>query len=111
MAKVDDIRDEKMRSLVAEARTAYREGNATASVHKSVEVLLMLIEKEPGLIQMQRAAGTPLRKGRVWPAMGVKVETGENMPPHAVYDRDQFSSAEAIIFYEFALDSVVAAEL
>ena len=158
MAKVDDIRDDGVRGLVAAARTAYREGNSTTSVHKSVEALLMLMQKQPDLIQLERAPGTPVRKGYVWPTLGVKVETGENQQPRAVeallmlmqkqpdliqlerapgtpvrkgyvwptlgvkvetgenqqpravYARDQFSTAEAITFYEFAVDSAVAAE-
>ena len=110
MAKVDDIQDDTLRGLVAEARAAYREGNATTSVHKSVEALLMLMQKQPDLIQLERAPGAPVRKGYVWPTLGVKVETGENQPPRAVYDRDQFSTAEAITFYEFAVDSAVASE-
>ncbi len=111
MAKVDDIRDDNLRGLVAEARAAYREGDATTSVHKSVEALLLLMQKQPDLIQLERAPGAPARKGYVWPALGVKVETGENQLPRAVYARDQFSTAEAITFYEFAVDSAVAAEL
>ena len=111
MARVDDIRDDQLRGLVAEARAAYREGDATTSVHKSVEALLTLMEREPDLIQLERAPGTPARKGYVWPTLGVKVETGEGQPPRAVYEREQFSTAEAITFYEFAVDSVVAAEL
>ncbi len=110
MAKVDDIRDDGVRGLVAEARTAYREGNSTTSVHKSVEALLMLMQKQPDLIQLERAPGTPVRKGYVWPTLGVKVETAENQPPRAIYARDQFSTAEAITFYEFAVDSAIAAE-
>ena len=109
MARVDDIRDDHLRSLVAEARAAYREGDATTSVHKSVEALLTLMEREPDLIQLERAPGTPARKGYVWPALGVKVEVGEGNSPRAVYDREQFSTAEAITFYEFAVDSAVAA--
>lgn len=56
---------------------------------------------------MQLAPGTPARAGRVWPAMGVKVELTENQSPQAVYDRDLFSNAEAITFDEFALESAV----
>ena len=60
---------------------------------------------------MQRAPGTPARAGRVWPPLGVKVQLTENELPQAVYDRDLFSNAEAITFYEFALESVVDANL
>lgn len=111
MAKIDQIQDAKLRALIDQARTDYRSGNSTESVHNSVEALLLLLSKQPDIIQMQRTPNTPIRKARVWPPFGVNVETGENQTIRAVYDRDQFSKAEAITFYEFALDSVVAAEL
>jgi hypothetical protein len=111
MARPEQIQDERLRTLVNEARDAYRGGNATESVYKSVEALLSLMEQQPGFIQMQRAPGAGLRVGRIWPPLGVKVEMTEDQPPKAVYERDMFSSAEAITFYEFALDSLVAANL
>ena len=111
MAKVEQIQDDEIRALVDQARIDYRSGNSTESVHNSVEALLLLMQKKPDFIQMERIPNTPIRMGRVWPPFGVKVETGENQSLRAVYDRDQFSKAEAITFYEFALDSVVAAEL
>ena len=111
MPRPDQIQDEKLRTLLDGARVDYRSGNATESVYKSVEVLLSVIRSRPDFIQMQRTPGTPARAGRVWPALGVKVQVTENQPPQAVYDRDQFSSAEAITFYEFALESVVDANL
>ena len=111
MAKVEQIQDAKLRALIDQARSDYRSGNSTESVHNSVEALLHLIQNKPDFIQMRRDPNTPIRMGRVWPPFGVKVETGENQSPRAVYDRDQYSKAEAITFYEFALDSLVAAEL
>ena len=111
MAKIDQIQDDQMRALIDQARSDYRSGNSTESVHNSVEALLLLMQKQPEFIQMQRIPNTPIRLGRVWPPFGVKVEMGDDQSPHAVYDRDKFSKAEAITFYEFALDSLVAAEL
>lgn len=111
MAKAEQIQDEKLRDLIDQARSNYRSGNSTESVHNSVEALLLLIQKQPDFIQMQRIPNTPLRLARVWPPLGIQVEVGENQSPRAVYNRDQFSKAEAITFYEFALDSLVAAEL
>lgn len=111
MAKVEQIQDEKLRALIDQARADYRGGNSTESVHKSVEALLKLIEKQPDFIQMQRVQGRPIRAGWVWPGFGIKVETGENQPPRAVYDRDKFSKAEAITYYEFALEGLVVAGL
>ena len=111
MAKIEQIQDDKIRALVDQARTDYRSGNSTESVHNSVEALLLLIQKKPDFIQMERTPNTPIRMGRVWPPIGIKVETGENQSLRAVYGRDRFSKAEAITFYEFALESLVAAEL
>ncbi len=111
MPRPEQVQDEKLRSLLDGARDAYRSGDSTESVHKSVDVLLSVIQLRPDFIQMQRTVGTPARAGRVWPALGVKVHLAENQTPLAVYDRDLFSKAEAITFYEFALESVVDANL
>ena len=111
MAKIEQIQDDKIRALVDQARSDYRSGNCTESVHNSVEALLLLIEKQPDFIQMERIGWTRQHFGRVWPPFGVKVEIGEDQSPRAVYNRDQFSKAEAITFYEFALETLVAAEL
>lgn len=111
MAKIEQIQDETIRALVDQARSDYRSGNSTESVHKSVEALLLLMQNKPDFIQMERIPNTPIRNGRVWPPFGVKVEIAEDQSRRAVYAREQFSKAEAITFYEFALESLVAAEL
>jgi hypothetical protein len=111
MAKPDQIRDDTLRTLMAAAQAAYRSGQATEAVHKSVEALLLLMHQCPDLIQLQRAPGVSARVGRVWPGLGVKVERGADHPPRAIYERQTFSTSEAITFYEFALESVIAAGL
>ena len=111
MAKPDQIQDETLRALVLEARAAYLGGQATESVHRSVEALLRLMHQHPDFIALQRQPGTAARVGRVWPGLGVKVELAADQPPRAVYERETFSTSEAITFYEFALESVIDAKL
>src|SRR5215467_3044391 len=111
MAKPEQIQQEALRTLVAEARTAYLNNQATESVRKSVEALLLLMQQRPDFIQLQRTPGVAPRVGRVWPNLGIKVERPAEQPPHAVYERQTFSTSEAITFYEFALESVIAANL
>jgi hypothetical protein len=111
MAKPEQIHNQTLRTLVTEARTAYLGGQATASVQRSVEALLLLMQQRPDFIQLQRAPGVAPRVGRVWPGLGIKVELAQDQLPHAVYERQTFSTSEAITFYEFALESLVAADL
>ena len=111
MAKVEQILDDKMHTLVNEARIAYRGGQSTESVHKSVEALLAVLQKQPDIFYLQPTPDTSVRRDRIWPQLGVKVEQAEGQPPRVVFQRDQFSKAEAITFYEFALDTVVAAKM
>ena len=111
MAKPDQIQDETLRTLVLEARAAYLGGQATESVHRSVDALLRLMHQHPDFIALQRRPGTAARVGRVWPGLGVKVELAADQPPRAVYERETFSTSEAITFYEFALESVIDAKL
>jgi hypothetical protein len=80
MAKPEQIQHEALRTLVTEARIAYLNSQATESVHKSVEALLLLMQQKPDFIQLQRAPGVAPRVGRVWPNLGIKVElaAGQN---------------------------------
>ena len=111
MAKLEQIQDDKLRDLVNDARIAYRAGQSTESVHKSVEALLAVLQKEPGFFYLQLNPDIRPQTHRIWPQLGVNVEQEEGQPPRVVYQRDQFSQAEAITFYEFALDTVVAAHM
>lgn len=110
MAKLEEIQDETLRNLLLEARSAFLERRATASIRKSVEALLLLMQHHPDLIQLKRAPGVAARVGRVWPNLGVRVEQDEGQPPRVVYDRDSYSLSEAISFYEFALESLMVAQ-
>jgi hypothetical protein len=111
MAKPDQIQDATLRALVTQARAAYLRGQATESVQNSVTALLLLMHQRPDFIQLQRAPGTAARVGRVWPGLGIKVECVADHPPRAIYEREVFSTSEAITFYEFALESAVDAAL
>jgi hypothetical protein len=48
---------------------------------------------------------------RVWPNLGVKVEQADGQPIRVVYARERYRLSEAITFYEFALESLIAAKL
>jgi hypothetical protein len=69
------------------------------------------MQQHPNFIALQRQLGTAARVGRVWPGLGVKVELAADQPPRAVYERESFSTSEAITFYEFALESVIDARM
>jgi len=110
MAKLEQIEDETLRTLLREARSAFLDRQAVTSIQKSVEALLLLMQQQPDLIQLKRTPGVAARVGRVWPNLGVKVEQEQGQPARVVYDRDMYSLSEAITFYEFALESLMAAQ-
>lgn len=110
MAKPEQVQDEGFRNLLLQARSDFLDRNGTASVQSSVEALTRLMQQQPDLIQLKRTPGVAVRVGRVWPNLGVKVEQGEGQV-RAVYERERYSLAEAITFYEFALESLIAAKL
>jgi len=111
MAKPEQVQDEGFRTLLLQARSAFLDRKGTASVHSSVEALLRLMQQQPDLIQLKRAPGVAVRVGRVWPNLGVKVEQDDGQPIRVLYEREHYSLSEAITFYEFALESLIAAKL
>ncbi len=108
MAKPDQVKDAELRALINSARTAYLNAEQAESVHKSTEAFLGLLKRQPDFFSSGPNAGT---SRVVWPRLGAILETSEGSPPRIVYDRETFSTSEAITYYEFALDSIVTAGL
>jgi hypothetical protein len=108
MARPTDIQDADLRALVTAARSAYMEGNYRDSVQRSTDAFLELLRRQPDFLTKGPFAGNTRR---VWPQLGVALKTSDGVPPQVVFERDQFTRSEAITYYEYASDSIVAAKL
>jgi hypothetical protein len=109
MARPDDVHDPQLRGLMVAAREAYLGDRNRDSVEKSMEAFVELLRRQPDFLTAGPFAGNTRR---VFPQqMGVTLKGGGTDAPEAVFDRDRFSNPEAITFFEYVSDCLVAAKL
>jgi hypothetical protein len=109
VAKPDQILDPQLRDLVAAARAAYLDGRNLDSMESSLDAFIALLQRRPDFLSAGPFAGN-LR--RAFPRdLGVKLQDATNGPPIAELERRQFSNPEAITFFEYVSDCIVAAKL
>lgn len=108
MARPSQVQDPELRRLVEEARTAYLNDDNRGSIDKSVEAFLLLLRRQPDFLTAGPFAGN---NRRVWPQLGANLSTSDDRPPEVVYQREEFTNPEAITYYEFVTDCIVAAKL
>ncbi|MHB8575261.1 MAG: hypothetical protein ACYDCQ_07995 [Dehalococcoidia bacterium] len=108
MAKPDQIQDPRLRGLIAAARAAYLTDQNLESVERSFEAFIELLRRQPDFLSGGPFAGN---NRRAFPQLGVSLEGAGSAEPKVVYARRQFSNPEAITFYEYISDCLVAAKV
>lgn len=116
MAKPSEIQHQELRALLTEARGRYLDGKYRESVDKSVETAQALLRLRPELQvphPSMEAVGWPFSTSarNIWPQLGVKLIVAPNQPPAVVWDRQEFSHAEAVTYYEFISDTIAVMKL
>ncbi len=107
MAKPSDIKNETLRELVSAAHAAIKQGDYTASVKNSTEAVRRLLILRPDVFTAGPWAGTR----RVYPPfVGARIVTDGVPEPQVVFDREKFGIAEALTWYEYALENIIAGE-
>ncbi|MGH2589156.1 MAG: hypothetical protein ACRDJE_29890 [Dehalococcoidia bacterium] len=108
MARPDQVQDPTLRGLMAAAREAYLGDRNQESVEQSLEAFRELLRRQPDFLTSGPFAGN---NRRVFPQLGVSLK-GERTPaPELVFERRQFSNPEAITYFEYVSDCLVAAKL
>ena len=107
MPRPSDIKNQNLREMMIASQQAIRRGDFTASVRHSAEAVRQLLLLRPDALNPAISA----RPRRVMPPMvGVRLVV-QNVPePQLVFDREQFVMAEALTWYEYALENIVIAE-
>ena len=108
MARPSQVQDEELRGLISAAREAYLADRNLESVEKSVAAFRGLLQRQPDFLSAGPFAGN---NRRVFPQLGVTMKKGEGGAPEFVFERRQFSNPEAITWYEYVSDCLVAAKL
>ncbi len=108
MARPSQVQDPELRELIEAARAGYLDDRNTESVEKSLEAFLALLRRQPDFLTSGPFAGN---NRRVFPQLGVKLTGAGTTSPALTYERRDFSNPEAITWYEYVSDCIVAAQL
>jgi len=108
MAKPTQIQDPDLRALMTTAREAYLDDRNLECVEKSMEAFVELLRRQPDFLAGGPFAGN---NRRVFPQLGVRLIGADTPTPAVEYDRRAFSNPEAITWFEYVSDCIVAAKL
>ena len=102
-SKLDRIRDEGLRTSLAEAQAALKSGDYATVVRLSSEAYAELLRRKPEVLQGQQR----FRSIMFFPRLGAQLQLDQNDNPSIIYDREKFIFSEAVTYFEFALDSLI----
>jgi|SRR5580658_1955966 hypothetical protein len=113
MAKPADIRNDELRSLVQAAFDAMRAGRGAEAVHTLAASYLHFVEIFP---EVKRETFTI--RGRAIPRLLRWPNLGANLKPESLgsgrieieFMRESFAVSEAMTYYQFVLDEILATE-
>lgn len=108
MAKPDQVQDPRLRDLLVAARAAYLDDRNLECIEQSAVAFSELLQRQPDFLTSGPFAGN---NRRTFPQLGVSLTNDSAAGPRVVLDRRQFSNPEAITFYEYVSDCLVAAKL
>jgi hypothetical protein len=113
MARPSDIRNDELRGQIELAFTAMRAGRGGDAVHACASAYLRFVDLHPDV----KAETTQMRDRAIprllrWPNLGANlvpesVRAGE---PKIEFERERFSVAEAMTYYQFVLDEIIDKE-
>ena len=105
--KVDRIKDEKLRESMATAHASLRSGDYLDVVRRAADVYLELLRRKPDLLEGMMGRMRVMQ----FPRLGARLEREEGKQPEVQWDRETFGFSEAVMYFEFAVDSLVREEL
>lgn len=112
MPKYEQVADAGLRAMLEQVQSQMREGQAAEAVHTCSDAFLRLLELKPELLE----ATTPGRRGAMsvmmrWPRLGanLNMESVKAGKPEIEFERERFSTSEAIMYYEFTVDTAISA--
>ena len=118
MAKHDRVADPAVRERFERARSELAQGTSTEAVHSLSDLFITLLETKPEITQAKAEANaenlarewTEVYSAELqWPRLGANliresVEAGE---PKIEFVAEEFSMAEAMMYYEFTVDTAL----
>ena len=105
--RVDRIKDDQLRESLASAHASLGKGDYLDVVRRAADAYLELLRRKPDLLEGMEGR----MRVMMFPRLGAKLEREEGQEPAVVWDRETFGFAEAVTYFEFAVDSLVREEL
>jgi hypothetical protein len=113
MPKPSDIQNPELRQTLERAFAAMRAGKGADAVRACAQGYLRFLELNPD-VKGQTIAIRDRQMPRImrWPALGANMtlESVRAGKPEIEFTRDRFSVSEAMTYYQFVLDEILAAE-
>ena len=110
MPRHDEIADDELRAMLQRVHEQMRGGDATAAVRGCVDAFLAMTEQHPELLD----AKVPARGGEqpmvmLWPRLGANLSEDSVSAGklEITFERDFFSSTEAMTYYDFTVETAV----
>jgi hypothetical protein len=114
MPKPTDIQNPELRGKVEAAFAAMRGGKRAEAVHALADAFTRFVEIYPAFLQGTVAArgGRRISKLTRWPNLGANMnpESFRTGVPKIEFVRESFATAEALTYYQFVIDEIVAQE-
>jgi hypothetical protein len=113
MAKASEIQNPELREKMESAFAAMRAGKGGEAVHTLADAFVRFLDIYPAV----RGETVGVRTGQMarimrWPNLGANIVPGSARAGkiEITFTRERFSSAEALTYYQFVLDEILAAE-
>ncbi len=101
-AKLDRIQNEALKQTLTDAQAELRAGNYPAVVRRASDAYVELLKSKPEMLKGPMG----MRHIMFFPRLGAHLIMESDGSPAVVYDREKFTFAEAVTYWEFAVDSV-----
>ncbi|MEX0785305.1 MAG: hypothetical protein WD939_01590 [Dehalococcoidia bacterium] len=108
-AKLQRIQDAKLRESLTAAHAALGAGNYKDVVQRAADAYLELLKRKPELLEEPGFMGR--MRIMMFPRLGARLEREEGKQPTVVWDRETFGFAEAVTYFEFAVDQLIGQDL
>jgi hypothetical protein len=112
MARPEQVADPELRAMLETAHQQMRQGKATDAVKTLSNAYIELLTRKPEMLDetIEPRPGRSMPAVMRWPMLGANLtlESVTAKKPEIQFVRERFSTAEAITYYEYTLESAIA---
>ena len=104
--KIEQIRDPELKESMQAAHASLKSGDFLDVVQRAADAYIELLARKPELLEEEGIMGR--MRIMMFPRLGAHLEREEDKQPTVVWDRENFGFSEAVTYFEFAVDQLVA---